>query len=100
MKKKAVRKKYDREFKEETVRMVLEGKRTVSQMADDLGINRNMLHRWVRKYLDNPAYAFPGKGHQPPLEEENKKLKRENDILKQEREILKKALSIFSKSPR
>jgi len=40
--------------------------------------------------------AFPGKGHQIPVEEENRKLRRENDILRQEREILKKALGIFT----
>jgi transposase len=41
--------------------------------------------------------AFPGSGHQTPLEEENRHLKREVDILRQERDILKKAVGIFSR---
>jgi transposase len=35
--------------------------------------------------------AFPGKGHQIPIEEENRKLRREGEIVRQERDILKKA---------
>jgi hypothetical protein len=34
---------------------------------------------------------FPGSGHLPPLEEENRRLKRENEFLRQKRDILKKS---------
>lgn len=42
--------------------------------------------------------AFPGKGHQTPLEEENHRLKRELERVQQERDILKKAINIFSRT--
>jgi transposase len=39
--------------------------------------------------------AFPGKGHQIELEEENRRLKRELERVQQERDILKKVVGIF-----
>ena len=94
------RRKYDREFKEEAVRLVTEGQRPVTEVARGLGIHENLLHRWKRKYKEDPTGSFPGKGHLKPGEEELKRLQKENANLKEEREILKKALAIFSKHPR
>lgn len=51
------------------------------------------IHGWRRERAEHGKEAFPGKGHQTVLEEENRRLKRENEILRQEREILKKAMS-------
>jgi len=51
---------------------------------------------WCKEYGEPREEAFPGKGHQTSLEEENHRLRRENEILRQEREILKKAISIFT----
>jgi transposase len=50
----------------------------------------------VKEFGEQGEDVFPGKGHQMPLEEENRRLKREVEILRQEREILKKAISIFT----
>jgi transposase-like protein len=36
--------KYDRQFKEEAVRLATEGGRTVSDVAHGLGIHENLLH--------------------------------------------------------
>jgi transposase len=47
--------------------------------------------------LKDAEDAFPGKGHQSPIDSELTRLKRENRVLKEERDILKKALGIFSK---
>jgi len=91
--------KYDRQFKEEAVRLVTEGGRQVTEVARSLGIHENLLHTWKRKYKEDPSGSFPGKGHLKPQEEELRKLQKENTNLKEEREILKKALAIFSKHP-
>ena len=92
--------KYDRQFKEEAVRLVTEGGRTVRDAAHGLGIHENLLHTWKRKYKEDPAGNFPGKGHLKPQDEEFRMLQKENANLKEDREILKKALAIFSKHPK
>jgi len=91
---------YDRQFKEEAIRLVTEGGRSVSDVAHGLGIHENLLRTWKRKYKEDPSGSFPGKGHLKPEEEELKRLQKENANLKEDREILKKALAIFSKHPR
>ena len=100
MQERSVRKKYDRQFKEEAVRLVTEGKRPVTEVARGLGIHENLLHTWKRKYQEDPTCSFPGKGYLRPQDEEFKRLQKENANLKEEREILKKALAIFSKHPK
>ena len=54
------------------------------------------LNKWCKKFGERGEEAFPGKGHQTAIEEENRNLKREIEILRQERDILKKAVSIFA----
>ena len=91
------RRRYDRDFKEGAVRLVLDGGRSVRSVARDLGIHENMLQRWKQEYLEDPEHSCPGKGHMKPHEEELLKMKRRIADLEEEREILKKALAIFSK---
>ena len=90
------RRKYDRDFKEGAVRLVIDGGKSARSVARDLGVHENMLHRWKAEYLEDREHAFPGKGHLKPHEEELLKLKRRVSDLEEEREILKKALAIFS----
>jgi transposase len=92
--------KYDKQFKEEAIRLVTEGGRKVTEAARSLGIHENLLRTWKRKYTEDPAGSFPGKGHQKPQEEEVRKLQKENANLREDKEILKKALAIFSKHPK
>jgi transposase len=94
------RRNYDKQFKDEAVRLVTEGGRQVADVARSLGIHENLLRTWKRKHKEDPAGSFPGKGHLKPQEEELRRLQRENANLKEEREILKKALAIFSKHPK
>jgi len=94
------RRKYDREFKLEAVRLITDGGRAVAEVAQDLGIHENLLYNWRRKYLDDTVHVFPGKGHLKPADEELRQLKKELTDVKEERDILKKALAIFSKHPR
>jgi transposase len=99
-KEKRQRRKFDREFKLDAVRLVIEEGRIVSEVARNLGIHENLLHRWKRLYLEDEKYSFPGKGYLKPHDEELRQLKRELADVKEERDILKKALAIFSKRPR
>ena len=93
------RKQYTKEFKTEAVRLVLEEGRTISEVARDLGVNENLLHRWKKKSEEGKIEPFPGKGRLSPEDEELRQLRRENKRLRMERDILKKAVAIFSEEP-
>ena len=94
------RRRFDKEFKLEAVKLVVEEGRTVAEVSRNLGIHANLLHNWKRKYLEDEEQAFSGKGRLKPQDEELRRLKRELSDVKQERDILKKALAIFSKEPK
>ena len=94
------RRRYSREFKLEAVRQVVQHGRPVSEVADSLGVNRNMLTRWKTQFLEEGALAFPGQGRRNELEEENRRLRRELAIARQERDILKKAAAYFANDQR
>ena len=87
---------FTQEFKQEAVRLVQTSGKSITQVARDLGIADSTLHHWCKLVAEQGEQAFPGSGHQPALEEENRRLKRELDMTRQERDILKKA--IFSRS--
>jgi transposase len=91
------RKKYDRQFKIDAVSMVINGDRTVVEVARDLGIKADSLYRWKREFSREKTEAFPGKGRLGPQEEELRRLRRELEEAKEDRDILKKALGFFSK---
>ena len=94
------KRKYDRDFKIEAVRLATEGNRKITEVARDLGINPNLIHNWKKQLADDPRHSFPGHGRLKPDEEKLRKLQRELEDIKEERDILKKALAIFSKKPR
>jgi transposase len=89
---------FDKDFKINAVKLILNKEKKVSELSRELKVNSSILHTWKNQYLKESGEAFPGKGHQTPLDEEMTRLKRENQILKEERDILKKALGIFSKA--
>jgi len=93
------RRRFNREFKIETVKLVTGSDNSVPQIAVDMGIHPNTLYRWVQQYSEKPQEAFPGTGHMTSEAEMIRQLKRENERLKMERDILKKAMAIFSKDP-
>lgn len=91
------RRSFDRAFKVAAVRLVTEDGHKVAEVARELGINGNQLHRWKRQLAEDGEIAFPGKGWLTPGQEELRRLHRENADLRQERDILKKAVAIFSR---
>lgn len=94
------RKKYTAEFKKDTVKLVLEGDRRVPEVAEGLGINAEMLYRWIKKYKQDTQYAFPGNGKLKPADEEIRRLRKQIEDITEERDILKKAVNIFSRTQR
>ena len=89
---------FPKEFKLEAVRLAQTSGKSMTQIARDLGISDSALHSWRKQFADSGEQAFPGKGHQTEMEEENRRLRRENDMLKQKREVVKKAVRIFAQS--
>jgi transposase len=90
------RKKHTAEFKRDAVRMMRDrGTRTVAQVADDLGVNTNQLHRWA-KQLEAAGTAKRNEQGET-LEQENRRLRKENERLRMEKAILKKAAAFFAK---
>jgi len=61
---------FDREFKDEAIRLMNEGKRSGSEIAKDLDIHPNVLHQSRRKYRADMEQAFPEMEHMRPPKEE------------------------------
>jgi transposase len=56
------RKQYTKEFKLDAVRLVTEQGYTRAEAARNLGLNANMLGRWVQELQVDEAGAFRGNG--------------------------------------
>jgi len=94
------RRVYSKEFKKETVKLMLDDPdQSITQLSKNLGISQTVLHRWKREYLSNGEHSFPGNGIINQPDTEIHKLKKELARAQRERDILKKALAIFSKTP-
>jgi len=87
-------KRFDRDFKINTVKMVTEGGEKGSEVARRLGIHPNQIYNWKKKFAENGEKAFPGKGHLTEISALRKQVRE----LEMERDILKKAVGIFSKT--
>jgi transposase-like protein len=82
---------YTKEFKAGAVALAEKREKPVSQIAHDLGVNENVLYRWIQR--SNAAShdrlpAFPGHGR--PRDEELVRLRKEVKTLRTANEILKK----------
>ena len=91
--------RFNREFKQEAVRLIEESGKSVAEIAADLGVSDNSLYRWRQEFRRDGEQAFPGQGRLKADDEYVRQLEQELKIVKQERDILKKAVSIFSKGP-
>jgi transposase len=89
------RKPYAEEFKQEAVKLVTEQGMAVTQVARDLDVSVDTLHRWLREARS----ATSSTTSEGSLSAELARLRRENEQLRMERDILKKALGIFSRMP-
>jgi transposase len=90
------RRAYTKEFKAETVRMVVEGGRSMREVARDLELTESALRQWVRQSEVDAGRGKPGE-LTTAEREELQRLRREVKTLRLEREILKKAAAFFAK---
>lgn len=88
------RRKYNDEFKEEAVKLAQRESVPVNQTAKELGINAEMLRRWIREF---GTRSDGSKGMSPQDHSEMIRLRRELRRVTEERDILKKAVGIFTK---
>ena len=107
--------KYTTEMRDQTARFILENGRTASGVAEEMGIDKNTVCRWVRDYRRThrmPSYAEekgihvglrPGErdvlAKNKELEREIKRLKKKLEEEQEKTEILKKSLHIFMQTP-
>jgi transposase len=74
--------------------MAVQSEKSVSQVAQDLGVHETTLYGWIAKFY--PDRNKKSAKESESLEVELKRLRRENARLKQERDILKKASAYFA----
>jgi len=91
-----IRKKYSKEFKLDAVSLVLEQDYSRAEAARGLGINANMVGRWVKEHQADDGQAFRGNGKLTPEQQELRDLRAQVKRLQMEKEILKKATVFFA----
>jgi transposase-like protein len=100
--------KYSPEMKEQTVKYILEGGKSASKVAVELGIDKNTICWWVREYREAhqmPTYEVERKikkqsadeliARNKELEKELRRKEKELADEKEKVEILKRSLHIF-----
>ncbi len=94
------RRRFTREFKLEAVRQVMREGRTQKQVAEELGLNANLLGRWVKQHRVDPSQSFPGNGNLKARDKEVEDLRRQVARLKGDLSFLKKVSGYFAKNQR
>ncbi|WP_368294176.1 transposase [Dehalobacter sp. TBBPA1] len=92
------KKNFDSEFKREIAQVYLEGRRTATSLAEELGLHVNTIYKWAEQFKTDPENSFPGSGNLKPEDAELKKAQRRIKELEEEVEILKKATAYFAKN--
>ena len=90
--------KFSPEFKDEAVKLVIDGSRPIAQVARELGIHEGTLGNWVNQYRRDHAGDEPHLdiGERARLREAERELRE----LRMENEFLKKAAAYFARDPR
>ncbi len=88
------RRKFTKEFKLETVKLVKEGPRSIGEVARDLDLTESAVRNWVRQFDVDTGTR---EGLSTVEREELRRLRAENRQLKMERDVLKKATAFFAK---
>jgi transposase len=89
------RKYYDPEFKRNAADLYLNGKQSLAEITQSLGVPESTLYGWVIEFKKNGKESFKPK-ELSDHEKELLLLKKELADIRMERDILKKALAIFS----
>ena len=60
---------YTKEYKVESVRLMVEEGRPISELSSELGPAQSLLHRWKKKSDEGKIDPFPGQGRLSPEDE-------------------------------
>ena len=90
------RRAFTKEFKAETVRLVLDSGKSVGAVARELDLTETALRDWVRQSEVDAGRGRPG-ALTTEEREELARLRREVRTLRMERDILKKATAFFAR---
>ncbi len=90
--------RYTREFREEAVKLVMEQKLSLPEVARRLSLPPSTIANWVKQFKAGKLGEI-GKTYRPltEIEIELAKVKKENAELRMERDILKKAAAYFAR---
>ena len=91
---------FTKEFKVGAAKMVVEQGLRQSEVCRDLGLNPNVLSRWVVQFRGDRQDSFPGKGKLRPDDERTRQLEKKLKNVTMERDILKKAMAYFVDVPK
>lgn len=89
------RRKFSAEFKGEAIALTRQPGVSCRQIAQEIGINPNLLYRWRSEADEASGKAFQGSG--TARDEEMARLKRELARVKKERDFLREAATFFAK---
>ena len=80
--------------------MIEESGQSVADVAENLGIGKDLLYRWRREQRASDSLAFPGNGREALTSQQQKirVLEKKLKDAEMERDILKKAMAIFSRT--
>lgn len=93
--------RYDAQFREQAVQLLLQSDKTMNQIARELGVSLTTLKQWKERQLGE-AGAVQRSGKKitaVELEAENQRLRQELERVTRQRDILKKSLGILSEEP-
>jgi len=85
-------KKYTDEFKREAVQLALSSGLSRAQVAEDLGVGKSTLGKWITAYRRTGELTEA----KDDLHKELARLRKENRTFRQERDLLKKATAFFA----
>jgi len=88
------RRRFDDDFKAQTVRLVLDEGQSIPRVARDLDLTESNLRVWVDRARADRTHGKTGLS--TPEREELARLRKENRVLREEREILRKAAAFFA----
>ena len=92
------RRAYTKEFRDETVKLVLDEGKSMSQVAQDLDLTPSVVRAWVKQARADRTHGQTGLTTEE--RDELRRLRKEVRELRMEREILKKAAAFFAKESR
>jgi transposase len=95
-KQRRTRRSFTDEFKAGAVRLVVDGGKTIPQVARDLDLSETALRLWVERARIDAGQGKPG-ALTTAERDELARLRKEIRVLREEREILKKAAAFFAK---